>query len=80
MFVFTTVDSSSPDRLFLNNKGCPLYFRGSCYQIYTVPKNQDEAEAVCQQNGYHLATINTVEEHHFVQGQTQRLDRKLFKV
>ena len=53
-----------------------MYFRGSCYQIYTVPKNQDEAEAVCQQNGYHLATINTVEEHHFIQGHTQRLDRK----
>ena len=53
-----------------------MYFRGSCYQIYTVPKNHDEAEAVCQQNGWHLATINNIEEQHFIIGQTQRLDRE----
>ena len=53
-----------------------MYFHGSCYQIYTVPKNHDEAEAVCQQNGWHLATINNIEEQHFIIGQTQRLDRE----
>ena len=53
--------------------GCPLYFRGSCYQIYTVPKNHDEANAACQQNGWHLAAITSIDEHHFIMGQTQQL-------